>query len=66
MMTEEMMTEDQLAEILWDAYRVSCGGVSKFTGDTLPPFDRMEPDIQHHWCIVARAAMHELVVEPDE
>lgn len=38
------------------AYCESVGGVSIFTGATLPPFDDQDPRIQEAWNAAGRAA----------
>ena len=45
-----------LAQQLYEAYCDSAGWVSKFTGKSLPPWAKVDLDIQAHWIKVAETA----------
>lgn len=54
------LTDVTVAIVLWNEYRRSCGGKSKFTGDELPDFHDMDEEVQGHWLAVGRKAVEVL------
>ena len=45
----------------YEAYIASCP-VSKFTGEKLPAWDAVDPDIKRHWAAAEKAA-HQALIE---
>ena len=43
--------EKEDGQVAYEAYRASCP-VSKFTGDKLPTWDTIDPELKPHWAHV--------------
>ena len=54
-------TSEDLGRVAWDEYRKQVGGVSKFTGDTLPEWGAVDSDIQNAWEQAAVAVLVRVV-----
>ena len=53
--TVTVPTYERLAEVGYNAYRDSAGGKSIITGDPLPDFSKLRPDISAGWVAAAKA-----------
>lgn len=51
------MPDYALAKIAYDAYCASTGGKSLISGDQLPPFDALKPEIKNAWRAAAEAVL---------
>lgn len=49
-----------LGAVAYEAYCKAVGGVSKFTGDTLPAFEDQDPEIVAAWEAAAAAVQEAL------
>lgn len=56
------MNTKEYAEIAYNAYRAHTGGVSLISGDKLPDFDQLKPQIQDAWEAAAFAVVEQEAV----
>lgn len=52
---QEMLRENELGRVAYEAYCQSVGGKSPITGDTLPPFEVLTFQVSVAWIAAARA-----------
>lgn len=57
---EQTMSDFQLGQIAYTAYRDDAGGKSLITGDEIPTFINLRVDMQNAWIAAARAVAKEL------
>lgn len=55
---------ERLGKIAYNAYCKQAGGVSLISGDKLPEFEVLKPEIQDAWDAAAAAAVNEIVGFP--
>jgi hypothetical protein len=51
------MRNYKYAQIAYEAYRKQTGGVSLVSGDKLPPFEALRPEIQDAWWAASYAVL---------
>ena len=57
---EHTMSDFQLGQIAYTAYRDDTGGKSLVTGDEIPTFINLRVDLQNAWIAAAKAVREEL------